>query len=134
MPSAVFELSTSLIIQGLTGLCVFFWVFKDAWKHRRDTREAVKTSTTTNPMVTAVTMSWDADQKERLLQIMERIATANERQAASAAGIATAQNTMVDKRQHDMDVRIDTLLKLLAKREEEIRDLSPMAVRPRRQR
>lgn len=111
MPSAGgnLHLSTELLIQGLTGLCILFWVLKDAIKVRRETRQAVQP----NPMVTAVTMAWDSDQKERLLQLVERLAIAAETQAKLQASMAGSWDALADRQKVELTERFDDLLKAL---------------------
>lgn len=100
------DLTPDLILQGLAALFLGLWAWRDARKARTDATKAVAP----NPVVAAVSMAWDRNQQERLMQIMERMAKAQEEQASFMASIAQAQGIMVDKRQSDFQEKIDELL------------------------
>jgi ribonuclease HI len=82
-----------------------------------------------DPMVSAMSMAWDRDMQERMLQIMERMANAAELQATQQRGMAQSWETMTNQRQLEMNERIDTLLQALARKEDQ---LSAMISRPHR--
>ena len=87
MPS----LTNEIVIQGLIGFFLLLWALKDALKARKDT---IKAATPTNPMVAAVSMAWDRDMQQQLLETLERIAQATE---AQASAISEAQRLLADQ-------------------------------------
>jgi len=99
-------LTPELFIQGIAAVFLILWAWRDAAKARRDAAKAIAP----NPMVAAMSMSWDRDQQERLLQIMERMAKALEAQAHYQKEIDKAQGIMVDQRQNEFSEKIDELL------------------------
>lgn len=123
MASGEFELTRELVVQGLIGLLLLLWAAKDALPTYRSMKNAAKTTSatsTTNAMVAAVSMAWDRDQQERLLQLMERIAAANELQARNQSGMADTWSDMADQQRRDMNERIDSLLKALERKEDQL--------------
>lgn len=104
-------LNTDIILQGLTGLFLLLWAFKEARKVKEETAKALAAPTTPkNPLVAAIGMGWDRDQLERLLQIGERMAAAQESQAAETAKIAKAQQALADQKQTDLQEKMEELL------------------------
>lgn len=112
------SLTSDLVVQGLIGLFILLWAVKDAIPKYREMKKASHP----DPMVGAMSMAWDRDMQERMLQIMERMAVASEVQAKS-------QTAIVDQRRHDMNERIDDLMKALERKEDQI---AAMIVNPRR--
>lgn len=133
MPNG-FELTPDLLLQGIAGLLIFFWALKDAWPLYR----ATKNKTPVDPMVAAVSMAWDRDMQERLLQIMERMAAAQEAQAKNQTAMAQTWGSMEDRQRIEMNERIDELLKALERKEQQLSDtlrsVLPSIGRPRRHR
>lgn len=107
------DLSVELLVQGLIGLLVLLWALKDAVPAYRAMRAASKSA---DPMVAAMSISWDRDQQERLLQLMERIAKANEVQAER-------QTALADQQRVDLNDKIDVLMEELRRKEREVKDL-----------
>ena len=68
-----------------------------------------------NPMVAAVSMAWDRDQQERLMQLIERLVLAHEAQTRHLAGIHESQDAMANKQQAELQERIDELLEKMEK-------------------
>lgn len=122
--AAGFELTTDFIVPGITGLLLLGWALKDAVPKFREMKNAVHP----NPMVAAMSMTWDRDMQERLLQIHERMAVALELQAKQQIEMAGSWGAMVDQRQQDMNEKIDDLMRALAKKEDQ---LMAMVSRPR---
>lgn len=102
----MFELSADLIVQGVASALLVLVGLREFMKARRETIKA----TAPNPMVAAVSMAWDRDQQERLLQLVERMVVAQEAQTKHLAGIHDAQEEIADKRQADMQEKLDELL------------------------
>lgn len=125
-----FVLTRDLIVQGLVGLFILLWAAKDALPTYRAMKAASKASPA-NAMVAAVSMAWDRDQQERLLQIMERIAAASEKQAHNQANMSGTWSEMADQQRRDMHERIESLLKALERKEDQ---LSAMIAQPPRRR
>ena len=116
MASGEFALTPEMVVQGLIGLLLLLWAAKDAlplYKSMKNAAHTASATSTTNAMVAAVSMAWDRDQQERLLQIMERIAAANELQARN-------QTTMADQQRNDMTERMNDLLKALERKEDQL--------------
>lgn len=109
---------TSLVVQGLTGFLVFFYV----WKNGRDAYKATTEQMKPNPIMAGVSMAWDRDMQERFLQLLERMALAAEAQAGAQAKIANDQ-------QRKMNERIEDLLEALDRKE---RDISAVLASVRR--
>lgn len=103
------ELSTELIVQGLAALFLLLWAGRQAVQARKDTVNA----TSVNPMAAAVSMAWDRDMQERLLQLLERMAKAAESQAAMQEAMSTSWKAMSDRQREDMNEKIERLLKAL---------------------
>lgn len=120
MAGGEFELSRELVIQGLVGLFILLWAAKDALPTYRAMKASAQSPSSTNTMVAAMSMSWDRDQQERLLQIMERIAHANELQAKNQTGMADTWSDMAEQQRRDMHERIDSLLKALERKEDQL--------------
>lgn len=122
-----FELTPDLLVQGIIGALIALWALKDAIPIYRNMKKAAHP----DPMLAAVSMAWDRDMQERMLQILERMATASELQAKQQIEMAGSWGTMVDQRQQDMNEKIDDLMQALARKEDQ---LSAMIVRtqPRR--
>lgn len=119
-----FDLTPDLLVQGLIGASIALWALKDAIPIYRNMKKAAHP----DPMVAAVSMAWDRDMQERLLQIHERMAAALEVQAKLQADMAGSWDQMVDQRQQQMNERIDDLLKALELKETQ---LTAMIVRDR---
>lgn len=66
-----------------------------------------------SPLTTAMSLSWDKDQIERFLQLMETIAECLEINATHTASIAKAQGIMSDKFQQTTQSKLDELLERL---------------------
>ena len=112
-------LNTDIILQGLTGLFILFWAFKEARKVKEETSKALTASPAQkNPMVAAIGMAWDRDQLERLLQLVERIAKAQEVQAAEVQKVAKAQEALANQQQADLQDKIDRLMDRLGEQPE----------------
>lgn len=105
---------TDLAVQGLIGAFVFFWALKDAVPLYRQ----MKKNAHPDPMVAAMSATWDRDMQERLLQIMERMAKAQETQADLQKNMAGSWDVMADQRQQDMNEKIELLLKALDRKED----------------
>lgn len=104
-------LNFDIILQGLTGLFILLWAFKEARKVKEETAKALSGSAAQkNPMVAAIGMAWDRDQLERLLQLVERIAKAQEVQAAEVQKVAKAQEALANQQQIDLQEKIDALM------------------------
>jgi len=119
-----FELTPDLLVQGLIGASIALWALKDAIPMYRNMKKASHP----DPMVSAMSMTWDRDMQERMLQILERMASASELQAKQQIEMAASWGVMVDQRQQDMNEKIDGLMVALAKKEDQ---LSAMIVRSR---
>lgn len=120
-----FELTPDLAVQGLIGAFIFFWALKDAIPRYREMKKAAQP----NPIVAAMSMTWDRDMQERLLQIHERMAAALELQARQQVEMAGTWDKMADHRQQEMNDRISDLLKALERKEDQ---LSAFIVKSRR--
>lgn len=103
------ELTVELLVQGLAAFFIFLWAGRNALQARRETVAA----TQPNPMVAAISMSWDRDMQERFLQLIERMAKASEEQAALQAKMAGSWAAMSDRQREDLDEKIERLLKAL---------------------
>lgn len=103
------ELTTELIVQGLAALFLFLWAGRNALQARRETVAA----TQPNPMIAAVSMSWDRDMQERFLQLIERMAKAAEEQAMIQKAMSGSWAAMSDRQREDMDKKIERLLEAL---------------------
>lgn len=99
----------SLLIQGLIGVLIFFW----AWKEARNTYKTTTDQMKPNPIVAGVSMAWDRDMQERFLQLIERMALAAEAQAG-------AQTTIANDQQRKMNERIEDLLRALDRKEHDL--------------
>lgn len=86
MPSI--SLTSDLLFQGLAALFLLLWAGRDAWKARRETLKAVAP----NPVVAAVSMAWDRNQQERLIQLVERMTIAMETQAKAQGAMAETES------------------------------------------
>lgn len=120
-----FDLTPDLIVQGVIGLLVFFWALKDAVPKYREMRKAAHP----DPILTAMSMSWDRDMQERMLQLLERMTIAAELQARQQTEMVGTWDKMADQRQHDMNEKINDLMKILERKEDQ---LSAMIVGQRR--
>lgn len=108
-----FEVTSDLIVQGLIGALLFFWALKDAIPKYREMKKAAHP----DPIIGAMSMAWDRDMQERLLQLIERMAKAQEIQAELQRNMAGSWTTMVDQKQQDMNEKIDDLLRALEVKE-----------------
>lgn len=122
-----FELTPDLLVQGLIGASIALWALKDAIPIYRNMKKAAHP----DPMVSAMSMSWDRDMQERMLQIMERMAKAQELQADIQKNMAGSWGSMADQRQQDMSEKIDELMERLAQKDRD--DLLAMVTGHRRQ-
>ena len=61
-------------------------------------------------ILAAVSMAWDRDLQERLLQLIERMVLAHEAQTRHLEGIYKSQEVLADQRQIDMNEKLDDLL------------------------
>ena len=122
-----FDLTPDLVVQGVIGLLVFFWALKDAVPKYREMRKAAHP----DPILTAMSLSWDRDMQERMLQVLERMAKAQEMQAELQKNMAGSWDTMVDQRQQNMSEKIDELMEKLANKERD--DLLAMVTGHHRQ-
>lgn len=98
------QLSIEMVASGIVGLVLFGMMVKRAIEGYIDTRRHMNSSNPNNSMVTAMSVSWDRDQQERLLQMIERIADSLVRQADS-------QEQLVSRQQHDMQTQLDYIVK-----------------------
>lgn len=114
MPGDGFSLTNEMVVQGLIGLLLFFWALKDALPAYR----AHKKSSPDNPIVTAMSMSWDRDMQERLLQILERMAAAAELQAKQQISMSGSWQEMSDRQKVEMNERFENLLDALRRAED----------------
>lgn len=121
-----FELTPDLVVQGLIGVFIFLWALKDAIPRYREMQKAALPP---NPMIAAMSMTWDRDMQERLLQTLERMATAAELQAKQQIEMVGTWDKMADQRQQEMSDRIGDLLQALERKENQ---LSAMIVKSRR--
>lgn len=100
---------TEAFVQGIGFLLLLLWAFRDA----RAKYDATKQTLQPNPMVAAVSMSWDRDMHERLLQVLERMALAAEQQADMQKAMSGSWMSMADRQREAMDQKIDRLLRAL---------------------
>lgn len=115
------DLSVELIVQGLIGFFVVLWALKDAVPAYR----AMKNQKPADPMATAMSIVWDRDERERFLQLMERMTIASETQARQQTAIA-------DQQRVEMNSHIDNLLHALREKEERLNAMVAPGGHPRR--
>lgn len=92
-----------LVIPGLTAFFLAFMAWREARKAKSEVINSPPASSTTSAIVSGVSMAWDRDQQERLLQLVDRMVRAQEK-------IALAQGVLADKQQLDMQDKLDELL------------------------
>jgi hypothetical protein len=100
------SLSLEAIASGIVGLLLAGGLIKRVIDGYIEAKRTT-TSAATSPMLTAVALSWDRDQQERFMQIMEDIAQSLRRQADSQVALANQQ-------QHDMQAQISWLVDQLS--------------------
>lgn len=115
------DLSVELIVQGLIGFFVVLWALKDAVPAYR----AMKNRKPADPMATAMSIVWDRDERERFLQLMERMMIASETQARQQTAIADQQHA-------DMNSKIDSLMRALQDKEDRLNAMISSGGHPRR--
>lgn len=100
------ELPTSIsleaIASGIVGLLLAGGLIKRVLDGYIEAKKATKSSPA-GAMITAMSVSWDRDQQERFLQIMESIDKSLATQAASQVSLANQQ-------QHDMQAQMAWLV------------------------
>lgn len=97
------SLSTEAIVSGIVGLITFGLVVKALFAGYMEAQKHLKSQAANNPIIHAMASSWDRDEKERFLQLFERLVVAAEIQAKH-------QGALADQRQQDMSERIDEIL------------------------
>jgi hypothetical protein len=122
-------LTPELIASGLVGLLLVGVAARNAilgwYEARKKIRESEKTST---PFATALSLSWDKDQVERALQILERLAENMELQTKYSEAIARAQGILSDSFQQTTQSKLDHLLERIDHAEQ----THPIRRRPRK--
>lgn len=94
-----------VILPGLTSIFILFMALRDA---RKAKSEVISSPPNTSPsasnsIVSGVSIAWDRDQQERLLQMVERMVRAQEK-------IAKSQEVLANKQQLDMQDAINELM------------------------
>lgn len=95
-------LSTELVASGVVGILLAGAVIKKAFDGYVEARRHM-IAQQTNPMTMAMAAVWGENERERFLQLLERITIALEDQAKH-------QGILADQRQQDMNEKIDRLV------------------------
>lgn len=110
---------------GLAGLFIAGLIIRSFFKGWIEARSASIGSNTAAAMVSAVSIQWDRDQRELLLQTLVRIADAHELQAQHQKGVAEAASALADKHRQESEEKLDQILERLDKAEQEQRRTPP---------
>ena len=107
-------LNAELIAGGVVGISMLGVIIRNAilgWAEARTKlKEAEKSMT---PLTTAMAVTWDRDQIERSLQLLERIAEALELSLKHSEAIAKAQGVLSDQFQQTTHMKLNELLEKL---------------------
>ncbi len=102
MADSIQSLSVEYVVSGLVGLITIGLIAKQVFAGYLEANKHLSKQST-NPIIQAMASTWDRDQQERFLQLMERLVVAEEIQAKH-------QGSLADQRQQDMAEKIDQLL------------------------
>lgn len=99
------SLSIEYIASGLVGLVMLGLMAKRLIEGYAEARKHMA-SQSANPIIQAMANTWDKNQQERFLQLLERLVLAAEVQAKH-------QGALADRQQMDIQEKLDTLLERL---------------------
>jgi len=117
-------LTPEAIGTSLAGFFIFGLIVRSFFKGWLEARTATTGSTTT-AMVSAVSIQWDRDQRELLLQTLTRIADAHELQAKFQQDVAEAASALADKHRQNTEDKLGQILERLDQAEQDQRRSPP---------
>lgn len=111
---------------GIAGLLIAGLIIRNAvrgWVEAKSQTSGIGSNTVA--MVGAVSMQWDRDQRELLLQTLIRIADAHELQAQHQRDVADAAATLADRHRQNTEDKLGQILERLDQAEQEQRRSPP---------
>ncbi len=113
-------LPTEAISAAIAGLVLLGIIIRQAVKGWLDARaQAAAMGSNAAAMVGAVSIGFERDQRELMLQYLERIAKAQEEQAIRMKEIAGVQLSIADKHRIEQDEKLDEILARLDEAEQQ---------------
>jgi biopolymer transport protein ExbB/TolQ len=108
------SLNGEMIAGGIVGLVMIGVAARNAIIGWHEAMRKVKAAeTNTAPMVAALSVSWDRDQIERALQLLEKIADAIAANARYSEQISNAQKILADQFQQTTHEKLEDILERL---------------------
>lgn len=117
-------ISLDNLASGFIGIILLGMIIKKMFDGYVEARQKIKDQAH-NPIFNAMAMTWDRDQQERFIQLIERMATASESQA-------TSMEALVSRQQQEMQNQINFLVETVTKMEKNSNRDARSAARDRR--